>query len=277
MGRGASATGAADGAGALADAIAAHRHGLAAAFQYGRPQQKWAPDGVPEHEASGYTGDVPAMFLEVQAGSSSQTESTAAALQASEAALLVDNSAASSSSMRGGARASGGRKLEMVPPMAGVPGAPGGGGGGTGGKAMLQQQLDDLMNDASDGKNAAAEHVIADPDSLASVFSQRTKKVPHSWFGKGIFLAPTYQIATGREECNVCEALIQHWCVPADAHARAGGAVAAVVVGLYRANVPPSAVGDSSSPKAPAPTASTCVYAWLVVLSRLWRLSAGTT
>jgi hypothetical protein len=244
MGRSASATDAADGADAMAAAVAAHRQGLSAAFQYCRPEQKWAPGGIPEHEASGYLGDVPAMFLEVQeqAGSSSgkvqheaAVENTAAALQASEAALLVDNSLSSRGglSMRRGARASGGRILEMVPPVPGAPDTPG---GGTGTKA--QQQLDDMLADASDGKNPAAEHVIADPDSLASVFSTRTKKVPHSWFGKGLFLAPTYQIATGREECNVCKALIQHWYVRARAgrppRVAAAAAMMVVVVVLAR-------------------------------------------
>eukprot|EP00591_Stephanopyxis_turris_P016432 CAMPEP_0195537120 /NCGR_PEP_ID=MMETSP0794_2-20130614/47389_1 /TAXON_ID=515487 /ORGANISM="Stephanopyxis turris, Strain CCMP 815" /LENGTH=204 /DNA_ID=CAMNT_0040670759 /DNA_START=1 /DNA_END=611 /DNA_ORIENTATION=- len=77
---------------------------------------------------------------------------------------------------------------------------------------MQQQQMQDLQElTMDDGRNPAAEKIIADPDSFATELSERTKKVPHSWFGKGLFLAPTYQIATGREECDVCKALIENW------------------------------------------------------------------
>ncbi len=198
---------------------ATHKQALVAAFQYGRPVTKWAPDDVPQHESSGYTGDVPAIFLELQAatevagGTATKdahvTQNTAAAR---ENALLSSNTAGRSSSIISSIRgrhsmASGGRSLEMVPPpMPGMPGAP-----GTAVPGAQQQQQQQQQQDIPDGRNAAAEAVISDPDSIASKLSARTKKVPHSWFGKGLFLAPTYQIATGREECDVCKALVEHW------------------------------------------------------------------
>lgn len=33
-------------------------------------------------------------------------------------------------------------------------------------------------------------------------------KVPHNWFGQGKYQAPTFQIATGMEECQVCKLMI---------------------------------------------------------------------
>lgn len=33
-------------------------------------------------------------------------------------------------------------------------------------------------------------------------------KVPHNWFGQGVYQAPMYQIATGLEECNVCKLML---------------------------------------------------------------------
>lgn len=34
-------------------------------------------------------------------------------------------------------------------------------------------------------------------------------KVPHNWFGTGLFKAPKYAIATGKEECDVCKFMIE--------------------------------------------------------------------
>lgn len=34
-------------------------------------------------------------------------------------------------------------------------------------------------------------------------------KVPHNWFGQNKYQAPTYEIATGEEECDVCQFMIQ--------------------------------------------------------------------
>jgi hypothetical protein len=36
------------------------------------------------------------------------------------------------------------------------------------------------------------------------------KKVPHNWFGQGKYQAPAYEIATGEEECDVCQAMIEN-------------------------------------------------------------------
>jgi len=33
-------------------------------------------------------------------------------------------------------------------------------------------------------------------------------KVPHNWFGQGKYIAPAYEIATGKEECDVCQMMI---------------------------------------------------------------------
>ena len=208
----------------LAAMAAAHKQGLAAAFQYGRPETKWAPAGVPWHESSGYTGEVPALFLELHAAADDARVMMQDAAAAKEDAMLRSNTAgSSSSSMRGRhSAASGGRSLEMMPPPA-MPGTavPGG--------APSMQQQQQQQPPQQDGRNAAAEAIISDPDSIASKLSARTKKVPHSWFGKGLFLAPTYQIATGQEECDVCKALVEHWkelhvettCVRRDAAAPA--------------------------------------------------------
>lgn len=43
------------------------------------------------------------------------------------------------------------------------------------------------------------------------------QKVPHNWFGSGIYVAPKFAIATGKEECDVCMAMIH------DAAAESGG------------------------------------------------------
>jgi len=34
-------------------------------------------------------------------------------------------------------------------------------------------------------------------------------KVPHNWFGQGKYVAPTYEIMTGKEECDVCFAMLE--------------------------------------------------------------------
>lgn len=36
----------------------------------------------------------------------------------------------------------------------------------------------------------------------------KPQKVPHNWFGSGHYLAPRFAIATGKEECDVCYAMI---------------------------------------------------------------------
>ena len=36
----------------------------------------------------------------------------------------------------------------------------------------------------------------------------KPQKVPHNWFGSGSYLAPKFAIATGKEECEVCYAMI---------------------------------------------------------------------
>ena len=43
------------------------------------------------------------------------------------------------------------------------------------------------------------------------------QKVPHNWFGSGIYVAPKFAIATGKEECDVCMAMIH------DVAAESGG------------------------------------------------------
>lgn len=248
-------------------AAADHRQGLAEAFSgYGRPETKWAPAAVPEHESSGYTGDIPPMFLEVSAEAevaasvasatgTGEAEEEAQLAQLREAAQLRDGSP---THLRTRAR-SGGRSLEMMGGgMGGMGGGMGGMGGGMGGmgggmsggmggssmgggmgatnpamqgaaaaaadptvQLMQQQQMQDMADlTADDGRNPAAERIISDPDSFATELTERTKKVPHSWFGKGMFLAPTYQIATGREECDVCKALIENWLVGSIGFAR---------------------------------------------------------
>lgn len=36
----------------------------------------------------------------------------------------------------------------------------------------------------------------------------KPQKVPHNWFGSGEYLAPKFAIATGKEECDVCYAML---------------------------------------------------------------------
>lgn len=43
---------------------------------------------------------------------------------------------------------------------------------------------------------------------MAGAEAVKGSKVPHNWFGQGKYQAPTYEIATGKEECDVCEAMI---------------------------------------------------------------------
>jgi hypothetical protein len=51
----------------------------------------------------------------------------------------------------------------------------------------------------------------------ASAGGLEPQKVPHNWFGSGIYVAPKFAIATGKEECDVCMAMIH------DAAAESGG------------------------------------------------------
>eukprot|EP00939_MAST-03C_sp_MAST-3C-sp1_P001054 g1054.t1 len=44
---------------------------------------------------------------------------------------------------------------------------------------------------------------------MAGAEAVKGSKVPHNWFGQGKYQAPTFEIATGKEECDVCEAMIE--------------------------------------------------------------------
>jgi len=44
---------------------------------------------------------------------------------------------------------------------------------------------------------------------MAGAEAAKGSKVPHNWFGSGKYTAPTYDIATGKEECDVCKFMIE--------------------------------------------------------------------
>merc|ERR1711968_396946 len=68
----------------------------------------------------------------------------------------------------------------------------------------------------------------------------KPQKVPHNWFGSGIYVAPKFAIATGKEECDVCKAMIQ------DAAAESG-----------RVTLSPQLAGSEAQPAEPqSPTAA---------------------
>lgn len=60
------------------------------------------------------------------------------------------------------------------------------------------------------------------------------QKVPHNWFGSGIYVAPKFAIATGKEECDVCMAMIR------DAAAESGSVT-----------LPPQLAGSEAQPAEP--------------------------
>ena len=66
------------------------------------------------------------------------------------------------------------------------------------------------------------------------------QKVPHNWFGSGIYVAPKFAIATGKEECDVCKAMIH------DATAESGGVT-----------LSPQLAGSESQPAEPQGPAAT--------------------
>jgi len=82
------------------------------------------------------------------------------------------------------------------------------------GKVPIPSEFD-LASAASDfkfagkGTNNVAFKSGARKLLMAGGEAVKGSKVPHNWFGQGKYQAPTYDIATGAEECDVCENMIK--------------------------------------------------------------------
>jgi len=59
---------------------------------------------------------------------------------------------------------------------------------------------------------------------MAGGEATKGSKVPHNWFGQGKYVAPIYDVATGKEECDVCQLMIDAGRVGVEV--MAGGEVA---------------------------------------------------
>lgn len=58
------------------------------------------------------------------------------------------------------------------------------------------------------GADARRRRLLQDAGGEAAA-GLKPQKVPHNWFGSGQYLAPQFAIATGKEECDVCYAMLE--------------------------------------------------------------------
>jgi hypothetical protein len=79
------------------------------------------------------------------------------------------------------------------------------------GKVPIPSELDmasDFKFSASNNGNNVVFKAGSRKLLMAGGEAAKGSKVPHNWFGSGKYVAPTYDIATGKEECDVCKFMI---------------------------------------------------------------------
>ena len=62
-----------------------------------------------------------------------------------------------------------------------------------------------LSTSTSTSTSSTRRKLLGDEDAAAGLEPQ---KVPHNWFGADPYVAPKYAVMSGKEECNVCKAML---------------------------------------------------------------------